>query len=309
MFSAHGVDHPPMHCCPTLSEKVLTRRALIAGTTSLVGAALIGKPAKADVMPLRFGLTPVFLNGDLDLLDRLRAYLSTACEMPVQLVTRRTYQEITALLVSGQLDAAWICGYPFVVFRKELELVSVPVWRGRQQYQGYLIGRADRAYATIGDLRGDVHAYSDPDSNSGFLVTAAALIESRFDPSTFFRRSFYTYGHRNVIRAVASGLAQSGSVDGYVYDVVASLEPELTSNLHVLRRSEWLGFPPIAAPAREPVSGRTARLRQALEAMDQSDIGMSVLALLKLDGFRTGDPELFDGIGRKVAMLGKRPPQ
>lgn len=309
MFSALRVDHTRVLSRQALSETALTRRALIRGTTSLVGGAFVGLPVRAELLPLRFGLTPVFLNNDLELLDRLRAYLSTACDMPVQLVTRRTYQEITALLVSGQLDAAWICGYPFVVFRKELELVSVPVWRGRQEYQGYLIGRSERSYADIGDLKGDVHAYSDPDSNSGFLITAAALIEARFDPATFFRRSFFTYGHRNVIRAVASGLARSGSVDGYVYEVVASLEPELTTNLHVLRRSEWLGFPPIAAPVREPVPGRTARLRQALEAMDQSEIGKSVLALLKLDGFRTGDRTLFDGIGQKVAMLGKRTSQ
>jgi phosphonate transport system substrate-binding protein len=309
VVSAHGVDHSRKPSRQTLSDTAFTRRSLIAGTTSLFGGGFVGMPSQADVLPLRFGLTPVFLNSDLELLDRLRAYLATACDVPVQLVTRRTYKEITALLVSGQLDAAWICGYPFVVFRKELELVSIPVWRGRQAYQGYLIGRAGRTYVTIGDLRGDVHAFSDPDSNSGFLVTAAALIESRFDPATFFRRSFFTYGHRNVIRAVASGLAQSGSVDGYVYDVVASLEPELIGNLRVLRRSEWLGFPPIAAPVREPVPGRTARLRQALEAMDQSEIGMSVLTLLKLDGFRWGDPMLFDGIGQKAAMVGKRSSQ
>lgn len=279
-----------------------TRRHLIAAAAAgLIAAA----PARADAASLRFGLTPVFLNNDLELLDRLRTYLTAACDMPVQLVTRRTYQEITALLVSGQLDAAWICGYPFVVFREELDLVSVPVWQGRQEYQGYLIGRADRAYDTIGDLQLDVHAYSDPDSNSGYLITAAALIEARFNPRSFFRRSFFTYGHRNVIRAVASGLAQSGSVDGYVFDVVSTLEPDLTKGLRVLRRSEWLGFPPIAAPARETVPGRTARLRRALETMDHSTAGRAVLALLKLDGFRAGDPALFDGIGKKVALLGK----
>ena len=53
---------------------------------------------------LRFGLTPVFLTNDLELLARLKSYLERAVGSPVRLVTCRTYQEITSLLVSGQLD-------------------------------------------------------------------------------------------------------------------------------------------------------------------------------------------------------------
>ncbi len=71
-----------------------------------------------------------------------------------------------------------------------------------------------------------------PDSNSGFLVTRALLAENRFLPGGFFSRTFFTYGHRNVIRAVASGLAQSGSVDGYVWEVMREIEPELVTPNH-----------------------------------------------------------------------------
>ena len=70
-------------------------------------------------------------------------------------------------------------------------------------------------------------------------------------PEHFFRQTIFTYGHRNVVRAVASGLAQSGSVDGYVWEVMASLEPGLTSGTEVIRKSELLGFPPVACLARQ----------------------------------------------------------
>jgi len=88
---------------------------------------------------IRFGLTPVFLSNDLEVLDELQAYLSGAVGQKVQLVTQRTYQEVTALLISGNLEAAWICGYPFMKYRTELELVATPLWRGRPIYQSYLI--------------------------------------------------------------------------------------------------------------------------------------------------------------------------
>jgi phosphonate transport system substrate-binding protein len=222
---------------------------------------------------------------------------------PVSLVSRRTYQEITALLTSGQLDAAWICGFPFVAHRAELQLVSVPLWHHKPLYQSYLIVDRDRIAQDVADLRGDIHAFSDPDSNSGFLVTRAALAEQGLRPETFFSKTFFTYGHRNVVRAVASGLAGSGSVDGYVYDVISELEPDLTSGTRVLKASEPLGFPPIAAP-KIPIDGsRLKALTDAFLRMSEDDEGRKVLHLLRLDGFSMEDPALFDAIASKAALV------
>ena len=144
------------------------RKALSLTAAALVGFATRPAALAADSEPIQLALTPVLLTSDLDLLDRLKSYLEAATRLPVQLVTRRTYQEITTLLVSGQVDGAWICGYPFVAYRAQLALLAVPVWRGRPLYQSYLITDAARADATsIDDLKGDIHAFSDPDSNSG----------------------------------------------------------------------------------------------------------------------------------------------
>lgn len=283
----------------TVSRRLLLKQ--IAVTTACFMAPQSYSSASAE--ELRFGLTPVFLTSDLELLGRLQLYLSRATGFPVTLLTRRTYQEIVALLISRQIDAAWICGYPYVMHESELQLVAIPEWRGRPLYQSYLIVDADRDGDDLGDLRGDTHAFSDPDSNSGFLVTRAALAEMRETPERFFARTFFTYGHRNVIRAVASGLAASGSVDGYVYEVVAAMEPALAARTRVMWRSEWLGFPPIAAP-RNPVDpARLALLSKALLHMTEDEDGRAVLAMLRLDGFVSRGPELFGPIAAKAALV------
>lgn len=280
------------------------RRTLLgAGASFLLSPGFSSAREVSSETSIRFGLTPVFLTSDLELLGRLQAYLQRATGNPVDLITRRTYQEITTLLVSGQLDAAWICGYPFVVHRSQLQLVAVPLWHERPLYQSYLIVDRDRPADSLSDLRGDIHAFSDPDSNSGFLITRAALAEQGLRPETFFSKTFYTYGHRNVIRAVASGLAASGSVDGYVYEVVAELEPELTSGTRILRRSEWLGFPPIAAPRVAVDEGRLATLTAALLRMGDDPDGRAALSMLRLDGFATEPPALFDPIAAKAALV------
>ncbi|MDZ7601259.1 MAG: PhnD/SsuA/transferrin family substrate-binding protein [Hoeflea sp.] len=252
---------------------------------------------------LRFGLTPVFLNNDIQLLDTLKVFLEAATGHSVELVTRRTYQEVTSLLVSGQLDAAWICGYPYIQYRDDLELVAIPAWNGKPYYQSYLIVAAGRDAETIMDLRGDIHAFSDPDSNSGFLVTRTLMFEHSLVPDDFFRKTLFTYGHRNVIRAVASNLAQSGSVDGYVWEVMLELEPELVSQTRVLRRSKWLGFPPIATSRAMAGTAKTRVLQKALLEMAANPQGREVLDLLRLTGFEMPREAEFDGIADMVARL------
>ncbi len=276
-----------------------SRRALLAGAAAAVALPRAGDAAQ----PFRFGLTPVFLTSDLQLLEALQHYLTVAMGVEVQLVLKRTYQEITSQLLSGLLDAAWICGFPFVAYRRELELVAVPIWRGKSTYQSYLLVSADREAANITDLRGDIHAFSDPDSNSGYLVTRALLAERASRPQDFFKRTFFTYGHRNVVRAVAAGLAQSGSVDGYVWEVLTETEPELTRQTKPAWRSDWMGFPPIATSAGNAASEGIGRLRRALIDMPSDQTGRSALSLLRLDGFALGDPALFDSIASRVELV------
>lgn len=279
--------------------RISRRRLLATGVAALAFAPM----ARAQQDSFKFGLTPVFLSNDLELLEHLRSYLSAKVGEPVELVTRRTYQEITALLVSGQIHGAWICGYPYVQYRADLDLVATPSWQGRPLYQSYLITAAARGVDDWRWLEGDIHAFSDPDSNSGFLVTRALLAENGLSPGAFFSRTFFTYGHRNVIRAVASGLARSGSVDGYVWEVMRETEPELVGQTRIVWRSEWLGFPPVASPKSLSADPRLSRFREAILSMQDDPEGRKVLDMLQLDGFVPADPSLFDAIAAKVETV------
>ena len=301
MTAVPGEPGPPANAGEWGSARPrLTRRAVIVGCAT---ALAFRPPARAAEPVVRFGLTPVFLDNDLQLLDALGRYLGARTGQPVELVRRRTYQEITIMLLSGQLHAAWICGFPFVQYRDQLALVAVPLHRGQPLYQSYVIANGHNPANAFDRLRGQTHAFSDPDSNSGFLVTRALLADMGETPDHFFRYHFFTYGHRNVIRAVAAGLADSGSVDGYVYDVVSDIEPELVANTRVIRRSEWLGFPPIACPQSLRDTDLVQALADAFLTMDDDPLGREILGMLHLDGFAAGAPALFDGIAAKLQAV------
>jgi phosphonate transport system substrate-binding protein len=295
----------PNRFAPFDITRAVPRRAALSMIGSGIAALGASRPGNAQEISrgLSVGLTPVFLNNDLEVLAALKTYLEEATGYSVQLVLRRTYEEITTLLVSGQLDAAWICGYPYITFRDRLDLLAVPVWQGQPLYQSYIIAAPENSATSVSDLRGSVHAFSDPNSNSGYLVTAALLAEQGLRPERFFGRVFFTYGHRNVVRAVASGLAESGSVDGYVWEVMSKVEPMFTQATRILRKSELLGFPPIATPRGALARAEVRALQGAFVNMENGHTGRTVLRLLHLDRFALAQPELFDTIAAKAELV------
>ena len=271
----------------------------------LTGAAVLAAPAlrAQSLAAVRFALTPVFLDNDAAVISSLQAALAEGMGRDIDLVQRRTYQEISGALLDGSVDAAWTCGYPFLQHKSELSLLGVPVWNGQPLYQSYLIAAADDPAQDLGDLRGGTHAFSDPDSNSGFLVTASDLAALGESPETFFSRTIFTFGHRNVVRAVAGGLTRSGSVDGYVWEVLSKVEPELTARTRIIARSEWLGFPPFVARADRSHDPVVKACGAALLGLSETQSGRAALALLFLDGVLRAEPSLFDGIAERMAIL------
>lgn len=275
------------------------RRRLLAGSVGgVVSSCFPGTVSAASLSrkPLRIGTTAVFLNEQLQLLDVWRQDLRDILGFDVQFVQRRSYGEIVELLLNRQLDAAWICGFPYVQHADSFRLLAVPVYQGQPLYRSYLIVQEENRQARgIADLYGCVFAYSDPLSNSGFLVPMAQMASVSLDPSRFFRKAMFTFAHRKVVQAVASGLADAGAVDGYVWDTIAEQFPEWTNGARVAWRSEYYGFPPIVARHDLEVD-QFHGLQHALLSMTQRPRGRLILSRLCLDRFSVKDPGIYDDI-------------
>lgn len=269
------------------------RRTLLGALAS----ALAWPPALAWAQgPLLFGITPVILDEQADFLGRWQHYLEIRLGRPLRFVQRSSYREILNLLLTGKLDCAWLCGYPYVRHRRQLALLAVPQYAGQPLYRSYLIVPAeDRDSRSIADLRGRVFAYSDPDSNSGWLTPQVELKRLGADPGRHFRKTFFTWSHRKVVEAVAVGLAQGGAVDGYIWETLARRHPGLVRDTRVAWRSGLFGFPPLVAGARLVPAEREA-LRKVLLHMRIDPEGRALLGQLNLDGFEPGAPVLYDGV-------------
>jgi phosphonate transport system substrate-binding protein len=198
---------------------------------SIIGMVSVARAdAGATAKPIRFGLTSVVVKENLRFLDRWAEYLSERMDRRVQFVRRRTYREVMDLLEEGRLDFAWICGFPFVQKRDPefLDLLSVPVYAGRPLYHSYLIVHSDSPHHRLDDLKDKVFAFSDPESNSGFLYPRYLLAQLGESTESFFRQTFFTYNHAETIEAVAEQVADAGAVDSYIWDYLNPHSPRDT---------------------------------------------------------------------------------
>jgi phosphonate transport system substrate-binding protein len=278
--------------------------ALLAAACSM--PAWAGGRAVRPRTVFRFGVTDVFIH---DAIPLLRSYLEARLGIPVRIVQKASYQEALEALRSDEMEAAWICGYPYVVARHFVRLCAQPGWHGQPWYRSYLITSADRTEVhDLAGLRGDMFAFDDPLSNSGYLVPVVALRAMDQTPQSFFRGSFYTYALDKVVEAVGAGLADSGTVDGYIWEVLHRQSDPAARKTRVVAKSRHFGFPPVVTRlSLDP--GLHTRLQDILVDAQSDEQGRLLLNKLDLQSFLRPRKEWFDGIRDLVEVLdGTRAP-
>jgi len=283
------------------------RRRWLIESGCLAAAGLIGLSRKSQAAgsKIRVGMTPAFLHDQHKLLGEWSDYMAASLQRPVEFIQRDSYRETMDLLRLEKLEFAWICDYPFLHLKQEVRLLAVPLYKGRPYYSSYLIVRKDNTQVnSIADLAGSVFAYADPYSNTGYLSPRYQIRQTGRDPATFFRKTFFTWSHRKVVEAVASGLAHGGAVDSYIWDTLAHVEPALAARTRVVWRSADYGFPPFVS--HHSVAADQFQLMQRhLLDMSRNAAGRRLLEHMYLDGFIVGSPSLYDGVAHMMRAFGE----
>lgn len=256
--------------------------------------------------PIRIGVTPAILHDQYQVMMDLRLYLQDKTGRVIDLVPRNSYRQTIDLMKRGQLDFAWVSSFPYVYLHDYLNvrLLAVPLLHGRPTYRAYLIVPAsDKETRGIAQLKGKIFAYADPYSHTGYVLPRHDVLRLGAEPDKFFARTFFTFGHKKVVRAVASHLADGGSVDSFVWDSLAMTHPELTAQTRIVTRSEEFGAPPIVASAAAKEEDFSA-LRKALLGMVADADGAKLLKKMNVDGFTAGDPAMYDAVEHMMREVG-----
>lgn len=257
--------------------------------------------------PVRIALTSVAVTGDQSYLQRLDRYLEQKIGQSVELQFFNSCRKIMDSLQGGHVDFAWIGGYCFVraMDRGYLELMMVPIYRGKPYHRSLIIVHQDSSLREMSDLRGRIFAFSDPDSNTGFAYPLTLIPRGERRPETFFREAFFTFSHVKTVQAVAEQVADGGAVDSYTWEYLASLRPEITKKTRIIKRSSNFGFPPVGFRIGVEIE-TVERMREVFKTMHNDSVGKSILAELKLDEFRQYPPSLFNSTRKIVNAVRTR---
>ncbi len=270
----------------------------------------VEKPVKrpSENPAFRFAIAAMISPKDTFVYYRqLIKYIGNKLDRDVQLIQRKTYGEINELIDKGQIDLAFICSGPYVVGKKKygFELLATPEVQKSHFYQSYLIVNKASQFQSLEDLKGQVFAFTDPDSNTGKLVPTYWLGQMGKQPETFFSKIIYTYSHDNSILAVAKTLVDGAAIDGLIWQYYHQKNPTFTSKTRIIRKSEKYGMPPIVA-SRFLASDLKDRIRQVLFSMHRDPQGQKILNELMIDRFTPPRDEWYDSIRNmelKIASL------
>lgn len=240
----------------------------------------------------------------LDYYLGLSKYVGKKVGRPVRLIHKADYAEVNEMLGEGKIDVAFVCSGPYVSGhdRFGLKLVAAPVVNGKPQYYSYIITPKSSDATSLASLRGKIFAYADPESNTGCIVPKFMITDMGYDPATFFRRAYFTYGHDNSIKAVADGQADGAAVDSLIWDYQNATDSTYTSKTRVIQRSQAFAIPPVVArPGLDPAL--MASIREAFLKANEDPEGKELLEHMKIERFVVIEDSAYDSIRRMAARI------
>jgi phosphonate transport system substrate-binding protein len=245
--------------------------------------------ASAAPRPLRLAVAAILSpQGTADSYQELADYLSAALDRPVELVQRRTYAEINALIADNQVDLAFVCTSAYLdgAANLTMDLLAAPIIEGESVYRAQLIVPRASPAASMADLRGQTFAFTDPMSLSGRVYPTFLVQQLGAQPDAFFANIFFTYSHDRAIEAVAAGVADGAAVDSLVLRYALVRDPALAAKIKIIHTSPPFGIPPVVVPASLPARQKV-QLQDLLLKMHEDAGGRRVLAHLGIDRFTT----------------------
>ncbi|NIA25436.1 MAG: phosphate/phosphite/phosphonate ABC transporter substrate-binding protein [Gammaproteobacteria bacterium] len=251
-----------------------------------------------EVKPLRVAVAAILSpEGTVESYSALADYLSSKLGRPVEIVQRRTYQEINDLLQAGDIDVGFVCTSAYVSGHDQfgLRLLAVPEISGEAVYYSTLIVAADSVATSMADLEGATFVFTDPISTTGRIYPTYLVNLLGSTPEAFFGRTFFTYSHDRAIKAVAEGVADAAGVDSLVLDNALARDPALASKIRVIHQSPAFTNPPVVVSPN--VSPRSiAELENILFSISTDPAASEVLSSLGVDSFAPVDDAAYDGV-------------
>jgi phosphate/phosphite/phosphonate ABC transporter binding protein len=224
-------------------------------------------------------------------------YIGEQINQPVQMVHRRTYDEMDSMLERGEVKLAFICSAPYVKNRERfgIELLVAPSVGGKTSYHSNIIVHKDNSIKSFAELKGVVFAFTDPKSNTGKLYPTYLLKTMETSPERFFQRVLYSYSHNKSVEMVAKKIVDAAAVESIVYEHMLKTGSPYARQTKIIKRSPPFGIPPVVVTKDIDPSLRKKALDAFLN-MQKTPKGKLILDTMMIEGFVEVSDKNYDSI-------------
>jgi len=209
----------------------------------------------------------------------------------------------------GEVDLYFDSPYPALVISQEAG--ATPILRrlkyGVDQYHSVFISKADSEFDELSDLRGEMVAFEEAFSTSGYMLPLAFLIENDMNPS--LKNSLetavspeevgyvFSTADNTTIQWIISGKIPVGVTDNVTF---SRLPEETQAGLQIIAETE--DVPRQLVLVSSDLSGPlTKSIKEALLAMEENETGQEAL-----DTFLTTEFDEFpDGAQKSLERMGE----
>ena len=260
--------------------------------------------------PLKIGVASMITPVDtVKYYQEIIDYVSEQIKQPVQMVHRRTYDEMDSLLERGGVKVAFVCSLSYVLDKKNfgVELLAAPSVNGKAEYHSYIIVHKDSPIKTFEDLKGKTFAFTDPRSNTGKLYPTYLLTKTGGTAERFFSKTIYSYSHNKSVELVAKKVVDGAAVESIVYGYMAQKGSPYALQTKIIKRSPPFGIPPVVV-TRDIDPTLRRKIRDAFLGMSGTEKGKAILDAMMIDGFVPINDEAYNSIRRmeRAVMEGPR---
>jgi ABC-type phosphate/phosphonate transport system substrate-binding protein len=206
------------------------------------------------------------------LAPRMRPLYERAAEaVGAELVDGNAFSE----LQDGTLDAAFLCGLPYVESDGLEALVAPAMGRADPVYWSDVVARRGEEATAIEQFAGRRLAVNEPDSHSGSNVVLATLAR-RGVPAGGFAAVVSTGSHAGSLAAVAAGEADVAAVDSHLHAALGYDGLTVVERLGPSPSQPLAAGPSLSAAERE-------RITATLTALAPDELDMSWVAVSDAD--------------------------
>ncbi len=262
-------------------------------------------PGQDVQTPVKIGVVSMITPRDtVEYYQELIDYISAKLNRPVEMVFKKTYDEMDRLLEMGEVDAAFICSAPYVLNRKRFgaELLAVPQVNGKALYKSFIIVHKDSNINSFDELEGKTFAFTDPKSNSGRLYPAFRLAKQGRNPEEFFRKYMYSYSHNKSIELVAKKKVDGAAVESLIYQFMQQKDSPYINQTRIIEMSPDFGIPPLVTTPRASNYIKRA-VKDVLIQMHREPEGERILASMQVDKFVHAPDSNYDSVRNMQAFV------